>query len=254
MKNKKFGKRICQAALRRVGFGDTVQEMGQSNGVFHPQVRRHIDLIDFMMEEGISTSSTVLDVGCGAGLLALRMHGRGFRHIVGVDWVPETALKDAARRVLKEYRRADLNVCGLQSFQDAQFHVVIASDVLEHLENPSFLLREIARVVGRDGHIFLTLPNAFNLFERIKILLSGNSGRYRQERAPQESGHISMFSSNVLLSLLQRAGLCIQKSGKGYCYFAGAISRKRFSPLLSFCCYYHIRKASDHTSNELRSE
>ncbi len=45
-------------------------------------------------------------------------------------------------------------------FQDKQFDTVLAGDVIEHLENPSMFLREINRVLKKDGKLLLSTPNA----------------------------------------------------------------------------------------------
>lgn len=83
---------------------------------------------------------------------------------------------------------------------DNYFICVIYFDVLEHLENSALMLRELAQVTKRDGGIFVTIPKAFNIFKRLRILITGNSGRYNTDPAGS-FGHMSMFPDNVMKSL-----------------------------------------------------
>jgi 2-polyprenyl-6-hydroxyphenyl methylase / 3-demethylubiquinone-9 3-methyltransferase len=89
--------------------------------------------------------ATLVDLGCGGGLLAPWLRGRGYRH-VGVDLVP-ASLRLAARhgpRVL----------CG-----DAQrvplrsgcADVVVAGELLEHVAEPGRVLAEAARLLRPGG-------------------------------------------------------------------------------------------------------
>ncbi len=72
-------------------------------------------------------------------------------------------------------------------------------------------------------------------------LLTGNGYRYRTER-PGEFGHISLFPSSVMQSLINRAGLK-QVRKKGYIAAAGFITSKgmKFSDFRSYSSYYHFK-------------
>src|SRR3954466_2739730 len=76
---------------------------------------------------------SVLDVGCGPGLLGAALKRRGVERVVGVELTPEAARR--AAEVLDEVVVADVDVDELP-FEDASFDCVIYGDVLEHLIDP----------------------------------------------------------------------------------------------------------------------
>ena len=207
----------------------------------HRQIRRHLDLVHFITAEQIPLDSRVLDIGCGNGWLARRLQEAGFQEIGGCDWKP--GRPQFAPNI--DYRQVDLNLTGLADYADHSFDLVVCSDVIEHLENPSYMFREIERVLAPKGHIFFTIPNAFNFFERTRILRTGNSSRYQVE-APGQYGHISMLPSYVLQSLFNRTNLKQVNRGQGYCFWHGYFwFRRNVGPWLSYVAMYHLRRIGD---------
>jgi 2-polyprenyl-6-hydroxyphenyl methylase/3-demethylubiquinone-9 3-methyltransferase len=96
----------------------------------------------------------VLDLGCGGGFVAEELAKRG-ADVVGVD--PADALLDVAQMHAQdsglriEYKR------GTGEFipcENESFDVVVCVDVLEHVDDLSEVLREVARVL-KPGGLFL---------------------------------------------------------------------------------------------------
>jgi 2-polyprenyl-6-hydroxyphenyl methylase/3-demethylubiquinone-9 3-methyltransferase len=143
-----------------------------------------------------------------------------------------------------QYAQVDLNRRGLTDYGTNTFDVIVCSDVLEHLENPAAILREIARVLKPGGEVFLTLPNAFNLWQRLEILKTGNSSRYKSERRARPHGHISLLPTAVLDSLCLRAGLELTAHGGGYVWWKNHFwfPARQAGALLSYVASYHLRK------------
>lgn len=95
---------------------------------------------------------SLLDVGCGAGLLtnALALDGH---HVTGID-LSEQSLKIAEQRdQTKKVHYLSANAYALP-FPDASFDVVCAMDILEHVENPNTLIQEASRVLKNKGLFF----------------------------------------------------------------------------------------------------
>ncbi len=61
------------------------------------------------------------------------------------------------------------------SFNDETFQVVLCSEVIEHLDSPSRLIREAHRILVDDGILILTTPNIARIRNRIKFFLHGVS-------------------------------------------------------------------------------
>src|SRR5438105_8189590 len=95
----------------------------------------------------VRAGSRVLELGCGAGMLALLKRKRVT--LTGIDLSPECAL--AARR--NGYDETFATRLTNVPFPDASFDYVISLDVLGHiaLEEKDDVLREIKRVLRADG-------------------------------------------------------------------------------------------------------
>lgn len=93
--------------------------------------------------------SVLVDLGCGAGLLAPHLAGRGYRH-VGVD-VTASALAQAAEHGVSTVR-ADVTRVPLA---DGCADVVVAGEILEHLTDLPAALREACRLLRPGGRLVI---------------------------------------------------------------------------------------------------
>lgn len=91
----------------------------------------------------------LLDLACGAGLLAPHVTGKGYRH-VGLDLSP-TALPQARDHGVVPVRGDVLHL----PFRDEVADVVVAGEVLEHVEDPDRLVAEACRVLRPGGTLVL---------------------------------------------------------------------------------------------------
>lgn len=109
-------------------------------------------------------------------------------------------------------------------YPDESFDVVVASHVLEHLENASFVLGECFRVLRRGGAVLVGLPMHFGFVAALARL------RYRL-RGRKPHGHCHFFSMRSLRRFL--AGLPVKRIW-GFRVF----SARRQLPLEDFEWFY----------------
>lgn len=97
---------------------------------------------------------------------------------------------------------------------------VIAEHVLEHLENPSFVLREIRRVLRPDGKVLIEVPNVGWLPVRLYITqdlhrfwehkIPGRTGHWLARSLgnpdPDRTAHLTLWTPRLLADHLDRAG------------------------------------------------
>lgn len=114
-------------------------------------------------------SEAALDIGCGGGA-AFRAFTPYFKNFYGLDLV-NYLNQEFADKV--SFASVDLNFERLP-YTDRSLDLVTAFQVLEHLENPFFVMREIKRVLKPGGIFMFSVPNPFQLTFRIKFLLTGN--------------------------------------------------------------------------------
>lgn len=132
--------------------------------------------------EFLPSSGRVLDIGAGAGHQALMLQELGFE-VNAVDLESSAHLNKRVFPV-QIYDGRSL------PFPDAQFDIVMSSNVLEHVEPLSQMLGELARVLKPDGLMLHILPSSswrlwttlaeFPSAPRnlVRGLLSGPTGRH----------------------------------------------------------------------------
>ncbi len=93
-----------------------------------------------------------LDIGCGTGATASAL--QGFGRVLGVDFSP-LALNCCKRRDLMSVVRARAESLPLR---DGCADAIVATDILEHLEDDASALAEFYRVLKPGGHAVITVP------------------------------------------------------------------------------------------------
>jgi 2-polyprenyl-3-methyl-5-hydroxy-6-metoxy-1,4-benzoquinol methylase len=104
------------------------------------------------MINDLGKNLTVLDVGCGDGLLSEPIAKMG-NTVASID-LP-TIVKVAQKRHVSLVLAGDAEKL---SFADNIFDVVLASEVVEHLWNPDHFLEEAYRVLKPGGHLIVEAP------------------------------------------------------------------------------------------------
>lgn len=144
---------------------------------------------------GHNVRGSVLDVGCGPGLLLSTLAAQYPQlYLAGLDIAPEM-VKVAQGRL---GNRADIRL-GESEFlpwPDASFNYVFCIDSFHHYPNGKKVLREFRRVLTRDGHLLLADPTAPFL---VRSILNSLVGLMRM-------GDVQMYDRRKLTSLLQTSG------------------------------------------------
>ena len=86
---------------------------------------------------------------------------------------------------------------------DAAFDVVIAAEVIEHLENPRFTMREIFRLLRPGGTALITTPNNESWRSLIALILRGHYVAFGDTSYP---AHITALLRKDLTRIFQEAG------------------------------------------------
>jgi len=116
----------------------------------------------------------ILDVGTSTGTNLRLLRDLGFTRITGVDRSP-MAIQFCANKGLGQVRCGD--VCALP-FPDASFDLVLATDIIEHVDDDLQALRELRRVVKQGSPILVTVP-AFPVLWGLQDEISHHKRRYR---------------------------------------------------------------------------
>jgi 2-polyprenyl-3-methyl-5-hydroxy-6-metoxy-1,4-benzoquinol methylase len=136
----------------------------------------------------------MLDLGAGAGEFAAAAAAAG-AEVVGAD-VAEAAVARAGRaHPSVDFRLVPID--GPLPFQDGQFDVVWASEVIEHIADTGAWLSELRRVLAPRGRVLLTTPS----HGRLRVALGGI------ERFSEPLGdHLHLYTRASLRALLSEFG------------------------------------------------
>jgi SAM-dependent methyltransferase len=169
----------------------------------------HAEFLDAL---GITSSDTVLDVGCNEGQVCA-LAGRTGAELVGIDIVPLFIARAVERlqAVARSFRGLVSN-CDPIPLPDGAVSVVICTEVLEHVDEPVRLLAELARV-GRPGARYLfSVPDVVS--EEVMRVV-----------APAwyfEKNHQRVFGRQEFHDLVCSAGLEVKEHR--FCGFTAAMS------------------------------
>jgi SAM-dependent methyltransferase len=149
----------------------------------------------------------VCDVGCGNGVFSGTLKRLTGCRLAGVDG-SKYALEEANRSGFDDVRHIDDFSTDVLPFDSESFDFVINKDVLEHVLQPQHLVREIARILRREGHVLIHVPNHFPIIGRLKLLF-GNSidpFGYFPNSYRWDFPHIRFFTMQDLEKLFQIEG------------------------------------------------
>ncbi len=141
------------------------------------------------IKENFNLDAQILDIGCANGYFADKLLRNGYRSIDLVDIDDYLTFPEAIN--LNRLKLLDLNFEKLP-YPENYFDLVCAFQVLEHLENPFYFMRECKRVLKPGGTLLLAIPNIFTLKSRLKFFFFGNLVSYNFK-----NDHISLFTRDV---------------------------------------------------------
>jgi SAM-dependent methyltransferase len=132
-----------------------------------------------------------------------------------LHFAPERSIERALRGCATSYFSADchdrrdltIDISDMTAIQDATFDLLLACDVLEHVEHDRRALTEIHRVLGPGGWAIITVPQKDNLattFEDSSIIDASE-----RERVFGQRDHLRIYGQDFA-SLLETAGFSVK--------------------------------------------
>lgn len=141
----------------------------------------------------------LLDVGCGGGVFGAALKSERVCTVVGLTYSETEA--DMARVHLDRVEVVDLNT--LDPAPLGRFDCVVCSHVLEHLNDPRRLLRQLRNCLAPQGMLIVALPNALHWKQRLQFL----SGRFRYtDGGLMDRTHFRFFDWVTAAELMRESG------------------------------------------------
>jgi ubiquinone/menaquinone biosynthesis C-methylase UbiE len=206
----------------------------EEGGLFSAEAERYDDAFDSPGSRGYalrsrmaatlrllaSDSGKILDAGMGPGRLVAELDWRG-SIVTGIDSSEEMVARARARLPHLEKRLIKAEVERLP-FDDSEFDAVVATGVLEYLEDRSLGLAELARVLKPDGRLIVSIPNhvspyalwshlvVYPLIRNVKKRLNGRfAAPMRREWIGRREFEKMLAKSDLILDHVEHASFLL---------------------------------------------
>ena len=116
--------------------------------------------LSFIQQYSKLSGLRVLDIGCGAGILTESLAGQG-AITTGID-VSEELIAAAKEHAAAQQLNVDYQVVSSEVFSQSNqlsFDVITCMELLEHVPDPSQLIRDCSVLLKPGGHLFLSTIN-----------------------------------------------------------------------------------------------
>ena len=144
---------------------------------------------EYVISKVSKNTKSILDVGCGSGWVAKHFTPKS----VQVNSLDISVVNTA--KVLKLYSNKNHSGIVADSFRlpftDGSFDCVIASEIIEHVVAPADFVKELFRVVKKNGKLIITTPYKEKIIYYLCI--------HCNEKSPANA-HIHSFDENKLKS------------------------------------------------------
>ena len=126
---------------------------------------RHAAVLDWIDALALKPGSKVLEIGCGAGFMAIALAQRGFRvyAIDSAESMIEQAHQNAMESRVTDLLSLDIGDVYTLAFNDESFDLVLAIGVIPWLERADLAIQQMARVTKHSGYIILSYANRVGL-------------------------------------------------------------------------------------------
>lgn len=155
-----------------------------------------------VLSEITPVEGAVLDVGCHSGTFTQAVLTKvGSQEIYGID-VSHSAIDLARKRINTGH--FEVGDASKLPFKSNFFKVGFCLEMLEHVDDPVAVLREIKRVLIKGSKLYILVPSDNRLFKLVWFLWTMYYSHWRH-------AHVQSYSKNALETVLKRIGFKILK-------------------------------------------
>lgn len=146
------------------------------------------------------TNKKILDIGCYDGTL-LSMLPKG-NFLFGCD-ANKYAVKEAKKKSIKT-KNFYFDDAHSFPYESRFFDLIIAGEIIEHIYDTDFFLKDIYRLLKPSGYFLISTPNIASLGRRLLLLFGKNPLIETSPNEKNSSGHIRYFTFHSLESMLKK--------------------------------------------------
>jgi 2-polyprenyl-3-methyl-5-hydroxy-6-metoxy-1,4-benzoquinol methylase len=164
--------------------------------------RVHDEIMRLLLDR-MSYGIEVLDIAAGKGALSKRICDTYPDSVVDCNDLDQSLMLQDARDIYNK----DLN----QDFIfEKKYDLILAVEIIEHLENPFHFIANLKRNLKSDGVIIITTPNVDSILDRVWYFIHGHAFYFGKEGILNSGGHITMCPFWLLEHISNRLSLKIK--------------------------------------------
>ena len=203
-------------------FEELASRWWDPNSEFKPLHEINPLRLEYIDRRSSLNGKTVVDVGCGGGILAESMALRG-ANVLGID-MGKAPLSVAQLHKLEsgaELEYQQITAEELAEQEPQQYDVVTCMEMLEHVPDPSSVIAACSKLVKPDGHVYFSTINrnpksylfAIVGAEYILQMLPKGTHEYSKFIKPSE---LEIWSRDANLHLRELTGMTYNLLSKKY--------------------------------------
>ena len=185
---------------------------GYARGAF----ARRLELIRVILTRHVRPGDWWVDLGCGSGVLSRELLALG-ASVVAVDGSPRM-LSQAQERMGSEYAGRvswiQSDVQSIDAVKNGAFDGVLCSSVIEYLDRPDALLKEVARILRPGGVLVISLPPTLSVVRALQKGIRAFMSMFGNAKFAYLSVSRLEISPRAIDRLLQEAGFLVIRSTK----------------------------------------
>jgi len=195
------------------GFEDSLNRIASDYHLKKQDETKIFDhLFHLMLAEKLNSiveeSMNVLELGYGEGTISQKLLNANLKHRTLIEGSLELANK--ARQELGK----EVNVINtlFEDYEpDKSYDVIIASNILEHVDEPSIVLNKIKSWLAKNGKCAITVPNSESFHRQLAKIAGFISDTKELSRRDAEVGHLRVYDLEQLVEDVEKSGLKILK-------------------------------------------
>lgn len=179
----------------------TIKYTAQEQNFFKAKLEQKQMLIERHLPT-VSNNIDMLDIGCGEGFAVAFFTNKGYR-VTGLDY-SDAGIKNHNSDILEKVIIGDVYDSISKLIRESRsFDVINMDNILEHVTDPLFLLKQVCLLLKANGIVVIKVPNEFSVLHRYFL----ENEIVAKPRWVVPLDHISYFNKDGLINICQDVGL-----------------------------------------------
>lgn len=161
-------------------------------------------IADLGIIEGIKPQGNFLDIGTNMGLFLRCAQGKAW-NLFGIE--PSPTLSEMARK----YFGLNVKTSYLENagFEENFFDIVTMTDVFEHIPDPKTMLKNVRRVLKKNGILFIKVPNGN--YSLLKLWIAKLMNKNIENDIFDAYEHVVHYTHKSLKGMLENCNFKVKK-------------------------------------------